>query len=78
MTAERKWVVDVPKISEADATQLAVHHLMLASRYWEVANEDELRAAIEREFGGPGELGLVAARAWWTALKVVYDKEGEG
>lgn len=69
--------VELPQVTESAATFLTIHHLLLASAYYEAAGP-ELELELARGFGvgrdNPPHIGLDAARAWLRTIDRTYDE----
>jgi hypothetical protein len=73
MANDQVYGVDVPKVTNDQAVALVVHHLELAAAYYEAAETEEIWAALETAFE-EDTLRIGAARAWWVAMKIAYDR----
>ena len=72
--------VDAPPVRPSEAVALMVHHLQLATMYFEATPESPLGAlsAIADAFSPDKhqDMGLRAARAWFATLSQAYEELG--
>ena len=72
--------VAAPPVRPSEAVSLMVHHLQLATMYFEATPESQLGAlaAIADAFSAAKsqDMGLRAARAWFATLSQAYEELG--